>query len=110
MSRDEVLAGSAPAPCGGGPATLHDSEGCEKCDQTGFRGRAGVHELMECVYSASCADRSRTAPAPSALPGDAMKEGMRTLRQDGVEKVLAANNDRGTTSGDICNVEHADAR
>jgi len=87
MSRDEVLAGWIQRHAAEGQLLLHDSEGCEKCDQTGFRGRAGIHELM--VVSRELRRMIQNGARAEALQAMAMKEGMRTLRQDGIEKVLA---------------------
>jgi type II secretory ATPase GspE/PulE/Tfp pilus assembly ATPase PilB-like protein len=87
MSHDEVLAGWIQRHAAEGQLLLHDSEGCEKCDQTGFRGRAGIHELM--VVSRELRRMIQNGARAEALQAMAMKEGMRTLRQDGIEKVLA---------------------
>ncbi|WKB55226.1 ATPase, T2SS/T4P/T4SS family [Eleftheria terrae] len=64
----------------------HHSVGCEKCGQTGFRGRAGLHELM--VASRELRRLVQTGARAEELQRLALREGMRTLRQDGIEKVL----------------------
>ena len=66
---------------------MHKSGGCEKCDYTGFKGRAGVHELM--TVSRELRRLIQNGARAEALQATAMKEGMRTLRQDGIDKVLA---------------------
>jgi type II secretory ATPase GspE/PulE/Tfp pilus assembly ATPase PilB-like protein len=66
---------------------MHKSGGCEKCDHTGLKGRAGIHEMM--VVSRELRRLIQNGARTEALQGAAMKEGMRTLRQDGIEKVLA---------------------
>src|SRR5262249_22880579 len=55
--------------------------GCRACRQTGFRGRAGIFELMvtgEAIRE-MCVQRQNA----SAIRKQAMKDGMLTLRQDG---------------------------
>jgi type IV pilus assembly protein PilB len=60
--------------------------GCQACSNTGYKGRLAVHEVMtvtedierQCVARASSEDVRRTAVA----------QGMSTLRQDGLQKVL----------------------
>ena len=65
----------------------HHCPGCKKCDNTGFKGRAGLHELM--ITSRQLRHLVQTGARGEALQTQAMSEGMRTLRQDGIEKVLA---------------------
>ena len=66
---------------------MHQAPGCDHCGHTGFRGRAGVHELM--VVSRALRRLIQTGARAEALQETAMREGMRTLRQDGIEKVWA---------------------
>ncbi|MGI4779331.1 MAG: GspE/PulE family protein [Janthinobacterium lividum] len=66
---------------------MHHSPGCERCEQTGFDGRAGLHELM--VISRELRHLIQTGGRAEALQATALREGMRTLRQDGIDKVLA---------------------
>ncbi|WP_205665144.1 GspE/PulE family protein [Caldimonas tepidiphila] len=69
-----------------GRLQLHHSPGCEKCEHLGFNGRAGLHELM--LVSRELRQLIHTGARPEELLRQAMREGMRTLRQDGIEKVL----------------------
>ncbi|HEX2542104.1 MAG TPA: ATPase, T2SS/T4P/T4SS family [Caldimonas sp.] len=87
VSRDDVLAGWTRRNAAGGRLQLHRSTGCDKCDHTGFKGRAGVHELM--VVSRELRRLIQNGARAEALQAEAMKDGMRTLRQDGIDKVLA---------------------
>jgi len=64
----------------------HRCPGCERCGHTGHAGRAGLHELM--VVSREVRHLIQTSARAEALQRAAMVEGMRTLRQDGIEKVL----------------------
>ncbi|KPA13090.1 general secretion pathway protein E [Candidatus Magnetomorum sp. HK-1] len=70
---------------------LHKPKGCAKCSHTGYRGRTGIHELLEgtddvkqCIAMKKSVDEIRT---------QGMKDGMRTLLQDGVRKILQGDTD-----------------
>ena len=63
------------------------SAGCEHCGNTGYRGRAGIHELM--LISRGLRHLIQTGKRADELQKHALGEGMQTLRQDGIEKVLA---------------------
>ncbi|HEX3139300.1 MAG TPA: ATPase, T2SS/T4P/T4SS family [Rhizobacter sp.] len=69
-----------------GQLTFFHSPGCEHCGHTGHKGRAGLHELM--VISRELRRQIQTGARAEELQRTAMLEGMRTLRQDGIEKVL----------------------
>ncbi len=66
--------------------TLYTPVGCEVCSGTGYKGRAGLHELLLGTdpIKKLIQEHSRVAEILAA----ALNEGMRTLKQDGVEKVL----------------------
>jgi len=85
-ARADVLAGWVARHGKNGRLQTHRSVGCEKCDGTGFKGRAGLHELM--VISRELRRLVQTGARAEALQATALAEGMRTLRQDGIEKVL----------------------
>ncbi|MDP2004807.1 MAG: ATPase, T2SS/T4P/T4SS family [Rubrivivax sp.] len=70
-----------------GRLTHYHAPGCEHCGQTGYRGRAAVHELM--MVSRGLRHLIQTGQRADELQRFALGEGMRTLRQDGIEKVLA---------------------
>ena len=70
-----------------GRLMTHHSPGCPRCENTGFKGRAGLHELM--VISRDLRRMVQTGSRAEALQQVALHEGMRTLRQDGITKVLA---------------------
>ena len=87
VERAEVLAGWTKRHSVDGRLVMHKSVGCEKCDHTGLKSRAGIHEMM--VISRELRRMIQNGARAEALQAAAMKEGMRTLRQDGIEKVLA---------------------
>jgi type II secretory ATPase GspE/PulE/Tfp pilus assembly ATPase PilB-like protein len=61
--------------------------GCTQCGNTGVKGRAGVHELL--TVSKGVRHLIQQGARAEQIQQHAMGEGMRTLRQDGIEKVLA---------------------
>jgi type II secretory ATPase GspE/PulE/Tfp pilus assembly ATPase PilB-like protein len=69
-----------------GQFTLYRRLGCKKCDGTGYKGRIGLYELMEgtSALKKNILDRARV----SVMLATALEDGMRTLKQDGIEKVL----------------------
>lgn len=70
---------------GGGEVKLYRGEGCEACGFTGYETRKGIFELMEPDEEIR---RMVVAKEASNVIGlYARKQGMRTLREDGFEKV-----------------------
>ncbi len=71
---------------GQGQFTLYRPCGCDKCNGTGYKGRLGLHELMlgSDAVKKNIQERARVAD----IVATALDEGMRTLKQDGIEKVL----------------------
>lgn len=68
--------------------TLHQAgPGCPACDQTGYHGRVAVHELL--VVDDELAAMIGARASVDDLRRAAVAGGMRTLRQDGLEKVAA---------------------
>lgn len=69
-----------------GQITLYTPVGCDKCSGTGYRGRVGLHELLIATDPLKKAIQEHARVAE--LFAIALEEGMRTLKQDGIEKVL----------------------
>ncbi|MDX8386579.1 MAG: ATPase, T2SS/T4P/T4SS family [Gallionella sp.] len=69
-----------------GQFTLYEPVGCDKCTGTGYRGRVGLHELLlgSDALKKAIQEHARVAQ----LLAIALEEGMRTLKQDGMQKVL----------------------
>jgi type II secretory ATPase GspE/PulE/Tfp pilus assembly ATPase PilB-like protein len=65
---------------------LYTPEGCEKCSGSGYRGRLGVHELMEGTPEIKRLIKKQAST--ETLFAQATKEGMATLKQDGINKVF----------------------
>ena len=87
VTREAVLAGWIARNAIDGRLALSRNAGCEKCDHSGFKGRAGVHELM--TVTRDIRRLIQNGARAEALQAEAMKQGMRTLRQDGIDKVVA---------------------
>ena len=66
--------------------TLFRGRGCDACNQTGYRGRVPIHELMVVSERMKALIQARTRTGE--LLALAKSEGMKTLVQDGIEKVL----------------------
>ncbi len=66
---------------------LFRGKGCSSCKQSGYKGRIGIFELLNMTDAIR---EHISAKAPSHLIREtARREGMRTLREDGVAKALA---------------------
>ena len=74
-----------------GQITLYEKVGCDKCTNTGYAGRVGLHELMIGTDPVKKAIQAHAHVAE--LFAIALDEGMRTLKQDGIEKVLSGITD-----------------
>jgi len=74
-----------------GQIILYDPVGCEKCSGTGYRGRVGLHELL--IGTDALKKGIQGHSRVSELLAIALEEGMRTLKQDGIEKVLSGITD-----------------
>ena len=63
---------------------LMEAKGCPVCNDTGYKGRVGVYEVMEIspTLREMIVDRASNAEIKAV----AIKEGMLTLRMDGLEK------------------------
>jgi general secretion pathway protein E/type IV pilus assembly protein PilB len=68
-------------------ATIFKGKGCPECNRTGYRGRRGIYEIFilneevrQLIYERVPANVLRTR---------ARELGMRTLREDGIRKIMA---------------------
>ncbi|WP_071870937.1 GspE/PulE family protein [Atopomonas hussainii] len=69
------------------PTKAQQAVGCEECRDTGYRGRAGVYEIMPLTDSLK--DYIHADCDHIALRRQAFKEGMRSLRLAGAQKIAA---------------------
>ena len=75
----------------GGKLKMYRAVGCDKCNKTGYKGRIGLHELMIADDAAKKLIQERARVAE--LFASAVNSGMRTLKMDGMEKVLMGMTD-----------------
>ena len=66
--------------------TFFHGRGCSECNYTGYRGRTGIFELLSLYEGVKELVLERSTSA--AIFHQARKDGMRTLREDGWEKVI----------------------
>jgi type IV pilus assembly protein PilB len=64
--------------------TLFEARGCVECNDTGYRGRRGLYEVMP--ISAAIREMIIDRRSAAELKQQAIKEGMATLRGDGLDK------------------------
>jgi type II secretory ATPase GspE/PulE/Tfp pilus assembly ATPase PilB-like protein len=64
--------------------TFH-GKGCKECNNTGFRGRSGIYELL--VVDDTVRQLILTKATSQLIRESARKKGMATLREDGWKKV-----------------------
>jgi type II secretory ATPase GspE/PulE/Tfp pilus assembly ATPase PilB-like protein len=74
-----------------GRFTLYDKAGCQACENRGYRGRLAVHELL--MNSRAVRRLIQTRANVEDIVEAAIREGMLTLKQDGIEKVLQGRTD-----------------
>jgi general secretion pathway protein E len=65
---------------------VYHGKGCNACSQTGFRGRCGIYELL--VIDDSIRELILKKTTAQAICDKARENGMRTLREDGWDKVV----------------------
>jgi type II secretory ATPase GspE/PulE/Tfp pilus assembly ATPase PilB-like protein len=69
-----------------GQVLKYHSPGCTHCENSGFKGRAGLHELL--VVSREVRQAIQSGQRAEEIQRIGLSQGMRTLRQDGILKVL----------------------
>ena len=74
-----------------GQLQFYRAKGCAKCGNTGYKGRIGLHELLiaDDGIKKLIQERARVAEIFSA----AVETGMRTLKMDGMEKIMLGMTD-----------------
>jgi type II secretory ATPase GspE/PulE/Tfp pilus assembly ATPase PilB-like protein/RNA polymerase subunit RPABC4/transcription elongation factor Spt4 len=72
---------------GSGTVTLSRGRGCANCRDTGYHGRTGIYEVLE-VNDAIRALISQGA-SDAAIRAVAVENGMRSIGEDGLKKVLS---------------------
>ena len=70
---------------------LYKATGCHKCNNTGYLGRMGIHELL--MGTDEMKKLIQIKAEMKVIRDQAIKDGMTTLKQDGIEKVFAGHTD-----------------
>src|SRR5262249_33844197 len=65
--------------------TFYKGEGCEQCSGSGYKGRAGLYEVM--ALSAELRRMILKGASTAELQDQAVADGMLTLRMDGILKI-----------------------
>ena len=70
---------------------LYKPDGCDACNNTGYRGRMGLHELL--MGTDEMKKLIQTKAKMEDLREQAVKDGMTTLKQDGIAKIFEGKTD-----------------
>ncbi|MGD8513303.1 MAG: ATPase, T2SS/T4P/T4SS family [Deltaproteobacteria bacterium] len=71
--------------------TLYRPAGCPACNNTGYQGRMGIHELL--MGTLEMKQLIQRKASMEEVLNQAIKDGMTTLKQDGIEKVFGGYTD-----------------
>jgi type II secretory ATPase GspE/PulE/Tfp pilus assembly ATPase PilB-like protein len=75
------------APDGSEPRHYRAGPGCEACRKTGYRGRVAICELL--IVDETIRGRIQARTSATEIRDSALAAGMRLLRDNGVDKILA---------------------
>jgi len=78
LTREEVDAGGG---------VFYEPQGCPECTQSGYSGRAAIHEMLEVNDTVRRLVMQREDA--STIKHEAIENGMKTMRDDGALKVLS---------------------
>jgi type II secretory ATPase GspE/PulE/Tfp pilus assembly ATPase PilB-like protein len=65
---------------------IYEAVGCDECHHVGFSGRIGIFEVLEMTKNLE--EIILKEPSESKIEEEAKRQGMITMRQDGILKVL----------------------
>lgn len=82
-----LAAASASGTTSDSEISMRHAVGCQQCGGRGYKGRMGIYEVLENVGEMKHKIQSRAST--SEIFAEASRAGMRTLRQDALEKVVA---------------------
>lgn len=80
-----LLAGLTEEQCG--ETTFYKAGGCEKCINTGYRGRMAIMEIM--VLDEHIKSLILQTSDSNVIKAEAVKRGMKTLRKDGINRIIS---------------------
>ena len=78
-------------------------KGCTHCNQTGYRGRMGIYEMM--IMTSAIREMTFKGEPTQTSRKVARKQGMRTLFEDGMIKALKGM----TTLEEVLRITHHEA-
>jgi len=67
--------------------TFYEGQGCKECSGTGYKGRTAIFEMLE--MNQELRELAFRKASTNKLRDEAIISGMRTLREDGVRKVIS---------------------
>jgi len=70
---------------------LNRAVGCDECGDTGYKGRTGIHELLVGTHELQAMIYKKAEL--DEIRAQALKDGMRTMKQDGIYKILQGYTD-----------------
>jgi type IV pilus assembly protein PilB len=82
--------------------SLYKGQGCNQCDYTGYLGRLAIQEVLS--VSADMRGLILAKATSEELKDQAVREGMQTLKEDGINKAMAGM----TTIEEVIRVAYAD--
>ncbi|MFZ5688127.1 MAG: GspE/PulE family protein [Bacillota bacterium] len=82
--------------------SLYKGQGCRQCEYTGYRGRLAIQEVL--AVSAQLRSLILEKASSEELKNQAVSEGMKTLKEDGIIKALEGL----TTIEEVIRVAYAD--
>jgi type II secretory ATPase GspE/PulE/Tfp pilus assembly ATPase PilB-like protein len=85
-SKNEILSHFNDTDLRNSNVELFEGKGCEECRFTGYRGRTGIYEIL--VVTEAIREMILNRASSQQIKQKAISLGMRTLRQDGLEKVI----------------------
>jgi len=65
---------------------IYEAQGCKKCQNKGYTGRIAIFEILE--MTDKLAEIVLMEPSEGSIAKEARRQGMITLRQDGILKVV----------------------
>ncbi len=83
-------------------AQIKRGEGCHNCSETGYKGRVAVYEVM--TMHDELKEMLLNGASTAELKSEAVRLGMRTLRQSAIRKMLEGM----TTADEVARVSAAD--
>ncbi|MFH0795318.1 MAG: GspE/PulE family protein [bacterium] len=82
---------------------IYRGRGCERCNESGYRGRTAIHEIF--ILTAKARQLVIRSESAVKLKKEAIFNGMRTLRMDGWQKVLLGQ----TTIEEVMRITQGDS-